>query len=145
MVPEEMKQKITSTRSQHAQQRTGLKFGSQHSFFNRMWEWLHSSKSAFPDVSISGEANQQYGTPLSVLADNTSNEEAFSDHLAVLDHLRSNKVSAEVEEALDRYYSALDYAGRVYNTSAMPEHFTSEWLLAKMVPKHSHHTLHEVG
>lgn len=82
---------------------------------------------------------------MSVLATDASNKEAFSDHIAVLDHLRSSKVSAEVEEALDRYYSALDYAGRVYNTSAMPEHFTVEWLLAKMTPKNVHHAMRNVG
>lgn len=70
---------------------------------------------------------------------------SFTDHIAVLDHVRNNKFGAEVDEALDRYYSCLDYAGRVYNTSSMPEHFSSEWLLAKVNPKHHHHALSNVG
>jgi hypothetical protein len=29
----------------------------------------------------------------------------------------------------------LDYGGRIYYTSSMPKHFSSEWLLAKVVPR----------
>ena len=80
-----------------------------------------------------------------MVAPGGNSKEAFEDHIAVLDHLRKNKISPEVEEAVDRYYTCLDYAGRVYNTSSMPEHFSAEWLLAKVQPKQHHHTLRNVG
>ena len=65
----------------------------------------------------------------------------FTDHIRVLDYIRSGnfKPNRELEEALDKYYSCLDYGGRVYNTPSMPENFSSVWLLAKVLPKHVHH------
>lgn len=133
-------------RSQHAQQRLEMKFGAQQKFFRRLWTLLQNTNATASDLLL-GEtltSQQQLDAP-SPSGDTIVSEGAFSDHLSVLDHLRSNKVSADIDEAMDRYYSALDYAGRVYKTNAMPDHFSAEWLVAKLVPKRSNHALRNVG
>jgi hypothetical protein len=145
-VPEEIKQQIALARSQHAQQRLEMKFGAQQNFFRRLWELLQKTNSTTPDLLLGETLTSQQQLDAPPPRENTIvTEGAFADHLSVLDHLRSNKVSADIEEAMDRYYSALDYAGRVYKTSAMPDHFSAEWLLAKLVPKRSNHALRNVG
>ena len=83
--------------------------------------------------------------PPSANFENTGNREAFRDHVSVLDYVRINKINSEVEEAVDQYYSCLEYAGRVYNTSSMPKHFSAQWLLAKVEPKRHQHLLRNVG
>jgi hypothetical protein len=73
---------------------------------------------------------------------NQADGEEFTDHIDVLDHVRSGTIetSKELQEAIDSYYSCLDYAGRVYHTPSMPQHFSSLWLLSKVLPKDQHHT-----
>jgi len=144
-VPEETKRKIIAARPLHGQQRSVLKHGSQQGFFNRIWARLHNSKIAVHQSTIDDYTVQHDGMPLGVRGGTLADSEAYADHIAVLDHVRSGRVSVEVEEALDQYYSCLDYAGRVYNTSAMPEHFSSEWVLAKVLPKRAIHVMRNVG
>lgn len=158
-VPDEIKQKIALARSQHAQQRQVMKLGAQQSFFKRMWDGLQGGTSTtfsdYNDLGVSTTTSiadpDEFSGPTHSESDPKSTKvNAFRDHQSLLDFLHRNnhnKVSAEIEEALDRYYSALDYGGRIYQTdSAMPDHFSAEWLIAKLVPKRgANHALRNVG
>ena len=136
-----------------------MKLGAQQSFFKRMWDGLQGGTSTtfsnYNDLGVSTTTStadpDEFSGPTPPDSDpKSTKEDALTDHQSVLDYLHrnnSNKASAEIEEALDRYYSALDYGGRIYQTdSAMPEHFSAEWLIAKLVPKRGAiHALRNVG
>ena len=136
-----------------------MRLGAQQSFFKRLWDGLQGggTSTTLPDGYHLADSTTMTTDPddgLGLLPDGDAKStqlNAFSDHQSVLDCLHrnnNNKVTAEIEEALDRYYSALDYGGRIYQqTYAVPAHFSAEWLIAKLVPKRgaSSHALRNVG
>ena len=139
--PEEIRKKIISTRLRHTEQRKSMRPGSQQAFFNRLWDRLRTSKIAGQPGIYVKQATAAEEDDVQITRNGSESQE-FTDHISVLDYVRSGtaKTNNELEEALDRYYSCLDYAGRVYNTPSMPKHFSSVWLLAKVLPKDQHHT-----
>jgi hypothetical protein len=75
-------------------------------------------------------------------SNNTENDDEliFTDHRDVIDHLRKecsktlkSNEQQEIQDILDTYYGCIEYAGRIYGTSSMPKHFSTHWLLSKII------------
>jgi len=139
-VPAEIKSMIMAARLTHPLQRKELPVGSQQAYFNRLWDRLRSSKlggaglSPIRDVYDDAQTTSESGVEF---------DQAFEDHILILDHLRTHqpwKTTRSVSAALTKYYSCLEYGGRIFYTPDMPQYFTSEWLLAKIVPKKYEYT-----
>lgn len=135
-VPDEVKSSIAEAKLRHSLQRKGIPTGEQQAFFNRLWDRLQMG-------IIGGDAAN---IPFSRMRKDEESPEddsdsvmlEFRDHLEVLDFVRKTapwKNIRSIQTALNKYYSCLDYGGRIYQTPSMPNHFSSEWLLAKVVPK----------
>jgi MRG len=139
--PADVKLRLIETRSRHADQRKTLANGSQQAFFTRLWERFRKVKRAASKGGGILTMERQDVDP----SEQSDDELVFTDHIALLDHCRLNSKlnsNKEVVEALDRYYSCLDYAGRVYETESMPKHFSANWLLSKVLPRGNHHHSH---
>ena len=143
-VPADIKKSVVTARSKHAEQRKAFPNGAQQAYFNRLWDRLRSMKiagttssSAVPLPKASGSAAAMEESPeLSV--PNSDEKMTFEHSLDVLDFIRTStpwKGTKDIEEALNQYYNCLDYGGRIYQTKSMPEHFSSAWLLNKVVPR----------
>jgi hypothetical protein len=133
-VPAEVKNDIITSKMDHAAERKVLPLGSQQSFFNNLWDRLRSSR-------IEGKVTGIY-IPDSFPDDDPDIERGshcahMTDHLAVLEFLSTSnhhKNDKALAEALNLYYNCLEYGGRIFNTPAMPEHFSAEWLIRKAAP-----------
>lgn len=146
--PVDVKRRLVETRSRHAEQRKTLPSGSQQAFFTHLWSRLHKTK---PPAQVarrgmsSSERNSNNADP----SENSNEHTDFSDHIILLNHVRRDgklRNNKELQEAMDRYYSCLEYAGRVYATESMPKHFSSNWLLSKVLPKlHNRDRQRKVG
>lgn len=137
--PDDVKQRLVVARSKHQEQRKALKSGLQQKFFSNLWRRMRGSRLGGadppspqipPDTTESPTASKQPGKFVG---------EDFTDHLTVLDRIRSEAtIDRDIEVAMGRYYACLEYAGRVQYTPSMPPHFSPEWLLAKVAPKNYH-------
>ena len=143
LMPQEAKTRVGNARMQHAAQRKTHQNGSQQQYFNRLWDRLRSSKiGGLLDTGcepLPSPGTKVYGEGKSRGSDSTEGEaNEFRDHISVLNYVRTKvpwKTNRAIQVELDKYYSCLDYGGRIYQTPSMPEHFSSEWLLAKVCPK----------
>ncbi len=139
MVSNEIKAAITEAKIRHTVQRKDVPVGEQQAFFNRLWNRLRSSIIGLGAANIlSSSRKEEEVPPTAVEDDSDSVALEFRDHLELLDFVRTTspwKNIKSVQTALNTYYSCLDYGGRIYQTPSMPQHFSSEWLLAKVVPK----------
>jgi hypothetical protein len=155
----EIKQSVRTARALHAEQRKTKQNGSQQAFFTELWNRMIKNKpnkgvlqramKKAPTISspilngnISESDDDDFdgdNDPEGVMKGSSDEELVFTDHQTLLDFLR-RKLPAlpknsrhDIQDALDTYYSCLDYAGRVYGTPSMPQHFSSHWLLQKVV------------
>ena len=138
-MPENVKTDVVNARITHAAQRKMLENGSQQAYFNRLWDRLRSSKIGGKAMNVpmpaTGNKDLKASGTEGVLTEATLE---FRDHIEILDHVRTHapwKSNRSVQASLGKYYSCLDYGGRIYQTPSMPERFSSEWLLAKICPK----------
>lgn len=126
-VPEDIKELLRKTRSTHLNQRKKFQTGHQHAFFTRLWNRLRGSKVQWQNTFVNKDSRKTKGEK----AESTD----ISNYIEVLDRIRNEKAPKDLKDALDRYYSCLEYGGRVYMTPAMPKNFSTQWLLAKITPK----------
>lgn len=140
--PADVRSRVAEARTRHAAQRKTTATGAQQAYFTRLWGRLRAAAGAggaSPGVGYAGFAHE----PSDEL------DLVFADHVALLDHVRGSaklKNKEDLQEALDRYYSCLEYAGRIYATDSMPNHFSANWLLSKVLPKVRHnHSQRPVG
>lgn len=130
--PVEAKERIRDGRLTHNAQRKAFKQGSQQAYFTGLWKRLKSAKIRGRDSgTILGNVGGKVDDD-----DDDDLAQDFTDYLDVLDHARRKlKKQKDLQEAVDRYYSCIDYSGRVYKTESMPKHYSPQWLLAKVCPK----------
>jgi hypothetical protein len=141
----EIKTRLIECRSRHQEQRTSMPPGMQGAFFARLWDRLRSSKASFSSNSdgyVSLTTNITHATVGSSSSDagatTPDGPPEFKNHVWLMHYLRKTSPwcdNRELQEAVDQYYNCLDYGGRIFNTSAMPLHFNSEWLLSKVAPR----------
>jgi hypothetical protein len=154
---EEIKSKMAEYRNRHGEQRKDMPQGTQGAFFARLWDRLRSCRAAAgskPDLYVSllaeppttEASSSRPGSPgpSSTGPDesgdgslNSDTPSEFKNHILLMDYLQNTSPwdeQRELMDAIELYYNCLDYGGRIYNTSAMPLHFNSEWLLSKVVP-----------
>jgi hypothetical protein len=143
LTPPEVKDKIRSAKLHHAEQRNQVK-GGQAAFFSRLWDRLRS-------INIGGEkpsglyvlespASKKEKDSASASVDSSTEE--FTKHVPLLEYVRVHATKGgnrELQQALNQYYACLEFAGRVYYTSSMPERFSPEWLLRKVMPRRRTH------
>ena len=135
----ELKVALHSAKTTHSEQRKVLPTGAQQAYFIKLWERLKTSsidddnQNFFPDLEATA-------TPLQDDEDgaNDDAQESFDSHLLLLDYLRTTwpwSNNTKLRQAMIQYYSCLGFGGRLLGTSSMPSHFSSEWLLSKIVPR----------
>jgi hypothetical protein len=138
--PDDIKRRLVETRSRHVDQRKTIPNGSQQAFFSRLWSRLHQSKLSPQDSSEALWTTERNGNDADP-SEHSDEDTDFTDHITLLDNVRRDsklRNNKELQEAVDRYYSCLDYAGRVYETESMPRLFSANWLLSKVLPKVHH-------
>lgn len=139
--PEDVKTTVVKTRATHASQRKGLKVGSQQAYFNDLWARYKVTKVAAKlDASHAFAGVVPSQIKMQPIHNIPEREEKvpmkeFSNHVRLIASLGKGEADDDLQEALDRYYACLEYGGRVYMTKEMPKHFSSAWLVAKIVPK----------
>ena len=150
-VPEEIKNSVIVGRAKHAEQRKAFPNGAQQAYFNRLWDRLRSMKIAGTTSSSAVPLAKTNGISKSIpeespveMGPSSDEKVSFSKSVDVLDFVRTAapwKGTKEIDEALHQYYNCLDYGGRIYQTKSMPDHFSSAWLLNKVVPRRSRASL----
>jgi hypothetical protein len=133
-----MRDKVVATKITHPAQRKLMETGGQQAYFNRLWDRLRSAKIGGKGTNQTPVRQQKETEPQKANEDHEGEAIEFRSHLAILDYVRTTppwKNNKKVQGALSKYYSCLDYGGRIFQTPSMPSHFSPEWLLAKVVPK----------
>lgn len=134
-VPQTVKDELVTARANHASQRKESPVGSQQAFYRSLWNRLTGSGVPF---------NEMAGVLMSPEAKNVDHDDSesvdgadsFDDHVKLIEHIKETVVDEAISEALKQYYSCLEYGGRVYmRDGIMPEHFSANWLVSKLVPK----------
>jgi hypothetical protein len=138
-VPVQIKSDVIMSKIGHTEQRKHLPTGAQQAFFNRLWDRLRSAKiegvvsGVYAADSYAGQVE-----PVSTTGDAAISNDAleFTDHVSVLDHVRATYANdKDIQDALNQYYNCLEYGGRIFYTSLMPERFSAEWLLGKVAKR----------
>ncbi len=145
--PEDIKSKMVQYRAKHGEQRLNLESGSQGAYFGRLFDRLMSSRSC-PDPNIYmkplvdslKEGSTSPVSSLSGLGREDTGEEMleFRSHVHLLEYIKQTGEwynRKEVLESMEEYYKCLEYGGSIFGTSAMPLHFSAEWVLAKVGPR----------
>jgi hypothetical protein len=150
--PADQLKKLSAFKAQQTEARKRLKHGAQAAYFNRLWKRLHSAKtigtagvfvvSADRDEATANEDNQMSAYGVALTPDDTKKKPIeFHNHTDLLDYIQKtapwNKEPALID-AVSLYYDALRRGSRIFNTTAMPSHFSSEWLLARVSPVSLH-------
>lgn len=134
--PVHIKSEIVGVKRYHLQQRKGLPVGCQSVFYSKLWDRMCHS---FIEPQVTGlkssvllEKSEASGLSSEAVQ---SDIKQFQLHLDVLNYVRLDVLQTtneEIQESLDIYYSFLEYGGQVFHTNAMPQNFSSEWLLSKL-------------
>ena len=143
--PAAIKVEVTNARALHTQQRRLKPSGTQQTVFVKLWNRMARCKPGVASLQ-NGSANLYDSEDEAI--DNSSengtneNELVFTNHRAVIDYIRnsdsknnhklSKSSQEEIDDVLDTYYACIEYAGRIYGTPSMPQHFSTRWLLHKM-------------
>jgi hypothetical protein len=147
--PSEIKAEVAKARALHIPQRRLKPNGSQQAVFVKLWNRMMQSKPGISLLLNRSSSNVSYNENdaidddfddnYNIENDVDENEVTFTDHRAVIHYIRSGDYKVlskpaqmEIEDALDTYYACIEYAGRVYGTTSMPDHFSTRWLLHKM-------------
>jgi hypothetical protein len=144
-IDQEIKDKVARCKTRHPEQRKDMVPGAQGAFFARLWHRFRMSRAltgaeADPCVTLSTSSGDQQGDDSANDTSTTVSENGleFKSHIKLMTYLKTTspwKDKGELQDAIDQYYNCLEYGGRIYNTNAMPLHFSSEWLLAKIAPR----------
>lgn len=144
-IPDELKKRIESLKTRHAEERKALKHGAQAHFFARLWKRLWSTQGIAMPVFLENHRNlggvEEEG-PIPTKPSSEDNEAAlpsleFKSHTDLLNYLTSTPPwsnKADIRERIKQYYDCVAYGGEIYNTNVMPKNFHSEYILAQMVP-----------
>jgi hypothetical protein len=149
LIPKEVKASVVSARTRHSEQRKSLVPGAQQAFFNRLWERLRSSNIGSNEeevlsAKIEPTEKKAIASAPSSLSDDEGAQDAarieFTNHVSVLDHIRTEEPwrdDSVILDALNQYYACVEFGSHVYNVGppTEPLYYSSEWLLAKVVPK----------
>ena len=144
-VDNDIKEKMVRSRARHAEQRRTMPQGTQSAFFTRLWDRIRRSSKymgadadsyiTFPTTSDKlvgmAESNDE------IISEKLEDQLEFQSHIQLMRFLQTSSPWKENQDLMDvilQYYNCLEYGGRIYNTNAMPPHFSSEWLLAKVAP-----------
>ena len=132
---------MAAARATHSEQKASTPSGAQSAFFSRLWDRLQLSRTfagAEGDMYVSvnevagGDGEQDKEAQTSNAASQSGVE--FRSHTEILAYIQTSapwKNNADVLNALEKYYSCLSFGGAIFNTPAMPPHYSSEWVLAK--------------
>jgi len=142
-VPQEVKKAIVANKARHHEQRKLLPAGSQQAYFLRLWDRLRTMRISGGDGSMIPITQPTFASPEKKkeddkVADIVHEKREFTNSLEVLEYVRTTvpwKGTKEIDDALNQYYTCVDFGGRIYNTRGMPKHFSPAWLLAKVGPK----------
>jgi hypothetical protein len=146
----EVKSRMVRCKARHPEQRKNMPQGAQGAFFGRLWERLRASRAtagAEADMYVTFSTSSGYQTGGSMdeassdevaAAGSSDSQVEFKSHVSLMKFLQTSapwKDKPDLQDAIAQYYNCLDYGGRIFNTNAMPPHFSSEWLLAKIAPR----------
>jgi len=139
-VSDEIRSRMLQAKSRNAEQRSKSRPGAQSSFFSRLWNRLQlvrtSATSAEPDEYIPMQAaNSELEEEDLSRPNSTGNETVFGDHVDVMRYIQTEepwKSNVELADAVASYYRCLSWGAGIFHTPAMPPHYSSEWILAKM-------------
>ena len=145
-VPSNIKKAISTSKMSHHEQRKHLPSGTQQAYFLKLWDRLRTMRISGIDGGMSETiplSHPAYTPDAKNEAKQDSSKERegqmeFGSPLEVLDYIRNTvpwKGTKDIEDALNQYYTCIDFGGRIYNTKGMPKHFSPAWLLAKVGPK----------
>ena len=137
-LPPGIRDKVVATKITHPGQRKLMETGGQQAYFNRLWDRLRSANIGGKGTNQTLVLPQKEPELPKATEDDEGETIEFRSHLAMLDYVRTTppwKNNKKIQGALSKYYSCLDYGGRIFQTPSMPAHFSPEWLLAKVVPK----------
>jgi hypothetical protein len=142
--PPAIKIEVAKARALHIQQRRLKPTGTQQAVFVKLWNRMVKCK---PEIALlqngstimfESEDDIDYNSENS----NDDDELVFTDHQTVIEYIRtidsksnyklSKNQQEEIEDAFDTYYACIEYAGRIYGTTSMPQHFSTRWLLHKL-------------
>lgn len=137
-VPKSVKEELATARANHAIQRKDIPVGSQQAYYRSLWNRLtraslpHGESPGAGGVLMSPEAKDPNPEDSSSVDD----ADSFDDHVKLIEHIKETVVDGGITETLKQYYGCLEYGGCVYmRDKVMPEHFSANWLLSKVVPK----------
>jgi len=149
---DEIKQQVLAAKSRQAVQRGQVPVGAQSAFFSRLWKRLQgyrrSSRLPTDDMYVTlqekaaGAGNNKDSDEKS---ETSSAGTEFHSHVDLLNYLLSEepwKSNDELGSAIAKYHSGLAWGASIYNTPAMPAHYSSEWILGKLgheARPHQHH------
>ena len=137
-ISDEIRSRMLEAKTRNAEQRSKTRQGAQSAFFVRLWNRLQRLRT----LSVGAEAIANVTLPAfnlepSVDSQFSSANDAvgFGDHIEVLRYVQSEepwKSNLALKEALSHYYSCLAWGAGIFNTEAMPQNYSSEWVLAKL-------------
>ena len=137
-ISDEIRYRMLEAKPRNAEQRSKTRQGAQSAFFVRLWNRLQRlrtlSGGAEAEANVIVQASNVKPveeSPFSVSGDAV----VFGDHIEVLRYIQSEdpwKSNLPLKDALSNYYSCLTWGAGIFNTEAMPQNYSSEWVLAKL-------------
>ena len=150
-ISSDTKATVVRYRARHEEQRRALPKGTLNRYFTRLWKRFRAAKNSGDldrdmrvTVSTTSDVASGTGSPSSAGGDDgesggyKSDDGSlleFTDHVSLLEFIKKTSPwneDSELQDAIAKYYDCVATGGKIYNTNAMPYHFSSEWLLAKL-------------
>lgn len=145
LVSSEIKERMAAARGTHGEQKSNIRPGAQTAFYARLWDRLQLSKTeagAEADMYVTLDTTPALGSDQNFQNSDRSNDGTeFRNHIEVLEYIKSTspwKSNSELTAAMESYYRCVTWGGSMFNTADMPQHFSSEWILAKLGHGQSH-------
>ena len=142
-INDEVKDQVTRAKVHHPTQKKNLPFGSQSAFFVRLFDRMQSMGKTKYDPELDSQVTlppvrKNEMSVKSGLAGKSDTSRVFDSHLDVLEYVQSAepwKSRRELEKAIAKYYSCLDYRGKLSGAKKGEFSISSEWLYSKMTFK----------
>lgn len=141
-INDEVRRDMMEAKVHHAQQRKNLPFGSQSAFFVRLFDRMRgigqTNHKPGPTREFSTTASSSAGKDSKIQSYSTLH--SLKSHQAVMQFIQNEDSSKrttwrstkQLEKMIDKYYSCLEYGGKLSGTEKSDSTVGSEWLYSKL-------------
>ncbi len=131
----QVRQDMMDAKVHHGPQRKKLPFGAQSAYFVRLFDRMQGTGQTNHEPEATNVSSLSGDKRAEAEHRHYSINHALQSHVEVMWYIQNEgsfKIKKPLEKMIDKYYSCLEYGGKLCRTQKSDSNFSSEWLYSKL-------------